>query len=165
MQLLISDANILIDLEEGEILESLFGLPFRFKVPDILFYEELEAQHAHLLAMGLMLGELTPQTMLYAIELSSRVSGPSRNDCFALASARQENCPLLSGDRDLRRTAENEDIEVHGTIWLVEQMIINQIITVPRARRAYKRMKENARRLPWGLAFESLEVFGQTRRR
>jgi len=28
MQLLISDANILIDLEEGGLLRQLFGLPF-----------------------------------------------------------------------------------------------------------------------------------------
>lgn len=47
MQLLISDANILIDLEEGELLNELFQLPYQFKVPDILFFEELEDQHAH----------------------------------------------------------------------------------------------------------------------
>lgn len=38
MQLLISDANILIDLEEGELLNELFQLPYQFKVPDILFF-------------------------------------------------------------------------------------------------------------------------------
>jgi len=52
MQLLISDANILIDLEEGEILNSLFSLPYQFTVPDILYFDELEMQHAHLLDRG-----------------------------------------------------------------------------------------------------------------
>jgi len=33
MQLLISDANILIDLEEGELLAQLFTLPYRFRPP------------------------------------------------------------------------------------------------------------------------------------
>jgi hypothetical protein len=37
MQLLISDANILIDLEEGGLLEVFFRLPYQFSVPDILF--------------------------------------------------------------------------------------------------------------------------------
>ena len=53
MQLLISDANILIDLEEGELLAQLFALPYRFTVPDILYFDELEAQHAHCWACGL----------------------------------------------------------------------------------------------------------------
>ncbi|WP_223811888.1 PIN domain-containing protein [Pseudomonas oryziphila] len=55
MQLLISDANILIDLEEGELLAQLFTLPYQFTVPDILYFDELEAQHAHLLRLGLEL--------------------------------------------------------------------------------------------------------------
>lgn len=71
MQLLISDANILIDLEEGELLNELFQFPYQFSVPDILFSEELEAQHAHLLAMGLILGELNSGSMAYALELTA----------------------------------------------------------------------------------------------
>lgn len=44
-QLLISDANILIDMEEGELLTQLFQLPYQFAIPDILFVEELEEEH------------------------------------------------------------------------------------------------------------------------
>ncbi|UVL90130.1 hypothetical protein [Pseudomonas sichuanensis] len=64
MQLLISDANILIDLEEGELLAQLFTLPYQFTVPDILYFDELEAQHAHLLPMGLELAELSPSIIV-----------------------------------------------------------------------------------------------------
>lgn len=63
MQLLISDANILIDLEEGGLLDELFLLPYQFSVPDILFHEELQNQHAHLLQKGLILGELSAETV------------------------------------------------------------------------------------------------------
>lgn len=31
----------------------MFSLGYQFAVPDILYYEELEGQHAHLLDMGL----------------------------------------------------------------------------------------------------------------
>ncbi|MFT5708399.1 MAG: hypothetical protein ACI9ES_002701, partial [Oceanospirillaceae bacterium] len=48
-QLLISDANILIDMEEGGLLEVMFQLPYDFATPDILFFEELEEEHTHLL--------------------------------------------------------------------------------------------------------------------
>lgn len=75
MQLLISDANILIDLEEGELLAQLFTLPYQFTVPDILYFDELEAQHGHLMGLGLKLAELNAATMLYAVELVGRVRG------------------------------------------------------------------------------------------
>ena len=61
MRLLICDTNILIDLEEGHLLEQFFQLPYDFRVPDILFSGELEAQHAYLSALGLQIGELTSQ--------------------------------------------------------------------------------------------------------
>lgn len=85
-------------------------------MPDILYFDELETQHAHLLDMGLVLGELSAQTMLYAMELVGRVRGPSRNYCFALALARQQNCPLLSGDEALRKAARHEAVDVKGTL-------------------------------------------------
>lgn len=159
MKLLISDANILIDIEEGQLLTHLFRLSYQFSMPDILFYEELEEQHAHLLERGLALGELDSQTMLYAHALIERVSGPSRNDCFALALAKQESCPLLTGDKALREVAVQENVEVMGTIWLVEQMVMEQIISVEQAENAYLLMRKNARRLPWKAALERLRDY------
>ncbi|MCO7633669.1 PIN domain-containing protein [Pseudomonas guariconensis] len=157
MQLLISDANILIDLEEGELLDQLFMLPYQFTVPDILFFDELEIQHGHLLERGLGLGELTSETMRYAAELTSRTAGPSRNDCFALALAKQENCPLLTGDEALRKAARKEAVEVKGTLWVVEELVRSAIITVAQAHGAYERMRANARRLPWEMAHQRLD--------
>lgn len=83
MQLLISDANIFIDLEAGKVLEQFFSLPYQFKVPDILFEEELREQHCDLLDLGLLLGELTSESMIVASGLRQSYSGVSMNDCFA----------------------------------------------------------------------------------
>lgn len=156
MQLLISDANILIDMEEGQLIESMFQLPFQFSTPDILFYEELEPQHNHLLNAGLQLAELNSKTMQYAQKIIEKYSQPGRHDCFALALAFQEECPLLTGDKDLREAAEKEAVIVMGTIWLVNQMVKNRLITVGQARLAYKKMKDAGRRLPWNIAEEKL---------
>ena len=84
MQLLISDANILIDLEEGQLIDLMFQLPYQFTIPDILFAEELEDEHNHLLEIGLTLSELTGETMTYAMELIPRYNRASR---MALACA------------------------------------------------------------------------------
>jgi len=152
VKLLISDANILIDLEEGELIELLFQLPFKFSIPDILFEEELDEQHGYLVELGLERKELSGESMFYGIELIQRYTNPSRNDCFALALAKHENCPLLTGDKALRAAAVNEAVKVQGTLWVVEQLIRQQLISIDQARAAYEKMKQAGRRLPWPLA-------------
>ena len=156
MRLLISDANILIDMEEGKLLTLMFQLRIQFSTPDILFEEELAEHHAHLLHMGLLLGELDAPALNYAFDLLQTVTGPSTNDCLALALARQEDCPLLTGDMRLRQTASEQGVEVLGTLWLVEEMVRQQVITIESAKRAYEMMKAAGRRLPWTEAFGRL---------
>lgn len=156
MQLLISDSNIIIDLEEGGITEEFFQLPYEIAIPDILFAEELEKNHGELLERGLQIKELSAETLQDAFWIMSIYPRPSRNDCFALMLARQENCPLLTGDRDLRSAAEKEGIIVMGTIWIVEQMVTQRILTKGEAEKSYRLMKENNRRLPWETAFRRL---------
>lgn len=158
MQLLISDANIIIDMEDGGLLTVMFRLPYEFRVPDILYAEELEESHAHLLDVGLQLGELGGQSMIYAQTLFTRYTNPSRNDCFSLALARQENCPLLTGDRALRQAAKREAVVVMGTLWLVEQLVTHRLINVSEARAAYDRMKRSGSRLPWEDAERRLQA-------
>lgn len=155
-RLLISDANILIDLEDGNLITELFKLPFQFQVPDLLFADELEANHGYLLKHGLKLGGLTPESMAHVETLVAKHNKPSRYDCFALALAKQENCPLLTGDKNLRKAAKLEEVEVKGTLWIVETMINHQIITVEEAKTAYGLMKDNMRRLPWEKAEKRL---------
>lgn len=157
MQLLISDANILIDLEEGHLLVQLFQMPYRFSIPDILFEEELDEEHGHLPSMGLHILELNSNAMSYAVELISKYPKTSRNDCFALALAAQEETILLTGDKALRSAAKNESVSVNGTIWLMEQMIQWEVITVEEASTAYDHMKLAGRRLPWSLVATSLK--------
>lgn len=158
MQLLISDANILIDLEEGGLLRNLFSLPYEFRVPDILFYEELESQHGYLVDLGLGLGELDEAGMRAAFGYTRKYNGPSRNDCFALALAHQERCPLLTGDKALRKAAECEAVLVNGTLWVVEQLVIHSVITIDQARESYQRMQASGRRLPWTAALQRLDA-------
>ena len=47
-RLLISDANILIDMEKGGITRQMFQFDAVFAVPNTLYAEELEEEHPHL---------------------------------------------------------------------------------------------------------------------
>ena len=102
MLLLISDANILMDVEVGDLVAPMFSLGYEFAVPNVLYYEELEDQHAHLLDMGLQVRTLTDKGVGRVQSLSQTYSRPGRNDLFALALAESEQCPLLTGDAALR---------------------------------------------------------------
>lgn len=151
MLLLISDANVLIDIEDGGLTRAMFNLPYQFAVPDVLFYEELHEHHSHLLQYGLISKTLSGKIVSEAYKLRQQHSRPSMNDLLALSLAKYENCRLLTGDKDLREVAQSYLVDVHGTIWLVEQMIENQKITIEVGQTAFQKMKNSGRRLPWNL--------------
>lgn len=61
MTVLVSDTSVIIDLERGELLESVFQLAVDFAVPDLLFHRELAGPLGdRLLALGLRVEELSP---------------------------------------------------------------------------------------------------------
>lgn len=156
MLLLISDTNILIDMDVGGLLAPMFSMEYRFAVPDVLYVEELEAQHAGLLDLGLESMTLDADAVANVMTLARRYLRPGRIDLFALALAAAEACPLLTGDKDLRAAAEAEGVEVCGTLWLVTEMVRTGKISTGGARAAYQRMRDSGRRLPWDQAEQML---------
>ncbi|HIC84955.1 MAG TPA: DUF3368 domain-containing protein [Desulfobacterales bacterium] len=149
MQLYISDANIFIDLDVCGLLSKMFDLPYDFAVPDILYMEELEVQHSDLPGYGLQIKRLESQSIIYAMELREQYIGPSDNDFFAFVLAKQEACPLITGDAQLRKVATAEGVELKGTIWIVEQFIREGFLDCNAAQEAFAIMKSKERRLPW----------------
>lgn len=160
MQLLISDANILIDMDDGGLLSSLFELPYEFVTPDVLFEEELKENHPNLLDLGLKVKSIESSFISYAFSLKLTHSKVSTNDCLVLSLAKQENCPLLTGDRRLVTVAQKEAVIVMGTLWVVEQMVIHAVITLDEAKAAYQKMKEAGSRLPFDEAIKRLDGLG-----
>lgn len=153
MLLLISDANILIDMEAGELLEKLFELPMQFAMPDVLYWEEIEPGTPGLEERGLRVMEISGEYVAYAAGLPDKYgSDPSPNDYLALALAKQEGCPLLTGDQALKQAALAEEVPAMGTVWLLRVMVENRIINVQQALAALALMKERKRWLPWAEA-------------
>mgnify|MGYP001615927311 FL=1 len=160
MKLLISDANIFIDMEAGGLVEAMFSLPETFVVPDILFREELAEYNPELPGLGLQVMSLTEERVAESMRLRLVHKHPSQNDLFALALAKQESCPLLTGDRRLRKAAEQEGVELKGTLWLVERMVEEAIISVEGAAEAYEGMRREKRWLPWAEVTKQLKRLG-----
>ncbi|MFV1983013.1 MAG: PIN domain-containing protein [Thiohalomonadales bacterium] len=149
MTWLISDANIIIDMESGNILDKMFRLPENFAVPNILYSEELAEHHSDLPTFGLRVLEIREEFIVEAYRLGGVYRKPSNNDLLALALAKQEQCPLLTGDAKLREAADSEQVVVRGTLWLVERLFDENLLDYNACKEAYSAMKNEYRRLPW----------------
>lgn len=161
MQIIISDTNVLIDIEQAELTQAMFNLPYHFAVPDILFVEELSERHSDLLSYGLDSCTMSGDQIAEAYKLRQKYPRPSVNDLLALVLAKSEKCQLLTGDRALRDVANMLGVEIHGTIWLVEQMILYKNISTEVAYSAFSRMKEFGSRLPWDEVNKMIKMFGK----
>lgn len=156
MAILVSDSNIIIDMTIGELTRRMFQLEDVIATPDVLYREELAEHHAELPALGLRIEPLSDQGVTEVTRLVQVYRGPSTNDLFALVLAKERQWTLLTGDGPLREAAVAEDVEVHGTIWMIDRMITANVISAARARTALDLMRDGQRRLPWDLADEML---------
>lgn len=148
MALIISDANILIGFEHAGLTPRLFQLELELAVPDLLYHDELSKHHGDLPSLGLQLLELSPALISQAYEYRRQHPKPSIYDLFALVLSLDRECPLLTGDKALRLLASDKGIDVFGTIWLMEQLFNDKLITIDEMETAYDSMLDNQSRLP-----------------
>lgn len=156
MAILVGDANIFIDMDVGDLIRPMFRLADIFATPDVLYSEELKLHHAELPALGLRIERLNGAEIAEVNRLSIVYPDPSFNDLLALALAKQRHWPLLSGDSGLREAATTENVEIHGTVWILERMVKCKVLSLERGWHALTLMRNNDRRLPWAEAEEML---------
>jgi rRNA-processing protein FCF1 len=142
------DTNVLIDFYRGEVLEALLALPFTFLVPDVIVAELEVPDGRQLLARGLQSASLTGEQVAVVMDLASLYRAPSINDLFALVLARTRAAMLLTGDSALRELAESEGITVHGTLWLLDELVRLAILNPEQAAEGLARMLARGSRLP-----------------
>ena len=149
-------------MEVGGILERMFRLPENFAVPNVLYVEELEEHHPELLGLGLSVLEINENYMREAYRLGDLYKKIGHHDVLALALAKQEQCPLLTGDLYLREAANSEEVSICGTLWIVERLFELEIIDYDTAANAYTLMRDEGRRLPWDKVEQQLQRFSDT---
>jgi predicted nucleic acid-binding protein len=121
MHVLVSDTSILIDLERAGLEDVVFQGGHRWVVPDLLYATELEAWHGQdWLRRGLEVIELSPEETETAQRHFQAGRAVSLNDCFALSLALHRQWTLLTGDGSLRKLANENRVDCHGFLWLVE---------------------------------------------
>jgi predicted nucleic acid-binding protein len=126
-RIFVSDTSVLIELARGGLLEHAFRLPYEFIVPDLLYRRELAAHEGPaLLALGLKVHELEDTGVEQAQAFSARAP-VSLPDAFALVLAKKNAEALLTGDQNLRKLAEAESVLCRGVLWVLDQMLLEQV--------------------------------------
>ena len=134
MRIIVSDSSCLIDLRKVSLLDAFLKLPYEILIPNTLFEEELlkftEAHKRALLRGGLKVIDLPGERVLRAQQVVRGAPQLSVHDGFAFALAEtHKGCILLTGDGYLRELAELHKIEVHGFLWVVDELHQKQLST------------------------------------
>ena len=155
MDVMVADTSVLIDLERGSLLEQSFTLPFRFKVPDLLYRNELANRREgpafgeHLLQLGLEVVELNGDEVSRAVFIERENRSLSLPDSFALALSASRKWTLLTGDAVLRAVAQCMGVTCHGVLWVLDRIHSAGIATPEELTAGLGRIRDHPRcRLP-----------------
>lgn len=139
MKILVNDTNIFIDLHSVGLLEEMCRLPYEIHTVDFVVAEIADADQRRIFDELVVRGEIlvdgfTAEEVIEIVEEHSSVSGNlSIPDCSVCYFARKHNLPMLTGDRRLRRYAEEQSIEVHGILFIFDELVRHDIISTSMA--------------------------------
>ncbi|MGP0059952.1 MAG: type II toxin-antitoxin system VapC family toxin [Beijerinckiaceae bacterium] len=127
IEIIVNDSSCLIDLRKGGLLTTALLLPFRFVVALPLISAELhdftKTDWDDLQVRGLQVIDLNSAQVARAFALKAQFAGLSPYDCFSLALVEAtDHSMLLTGDQQLRRRASTLGVNVHGILWLCDEM-------------------------------------------
>lgn len=144
--LCILDASVAIDLLRGDIVLEFDTLPLNVGIPDVILAEVVEEEE--LTGLTFEIVEFTGEQVLEAARLKGNTNNISTPDLFAFIAARERADILLTGDAELRQLAETEGIQVHGVLWVLDELVHERILVPLRAARALRDILDGNSFLP-----------------
>ena len=131
-QIVIQDACILFDLVDLALLKVFFQLDLivltTLQVIDEITNESQWAEIEFYLSNG-KLSVDSEGTYEAIFEIFEEYSGLSFADSSILELAFRKNAVILSSDGSLRKIATRNNYIVRGTLWIIEELCLNEIIT------------------------------------
>ncbi len=155
MNLLISDTCILIDLYNGNLLDIIKQLPYKFGIPDAIlsdaFTDKIELHKPEveeILDAGFSIYSLEADELVEVYRLNEVYHHLSVIDIFGLVLAKKHKAILLTGDKKLRQAAQNEGIEFKGILWILDKLVEHSIINKKTATGSLKEILDKGAYLP-----------------
>ena len=132
MKIVVNDANILIDLVELKILHWFFKLEFEFHttifILDELFVEQKEALLPYIETGSLIVDDITEEDLIEIFKIRNTKPSLSEQDCSAFYKAQKHSAILITSDNTLRKFAQENNVEVHGHLWVFDNLVNNKIL-------------------------------------
>ncbi len=134
MKIAITDANIFIDLFGLEQLHWLELLHLEVYTTDLVLNELLPEQAAAVRPFITLVSELTMDDIATFPALNSS-PGLSETDRSVIWQTTQITGPfiVLTGDNLIRKWCERHYLEVHGILWIFDQLVNNQHLSKQEA--------------------------------
>jgi len=129
MRIAVKDANVFIDLESMGILDLWFQLGHKTITSSFVVVELENGGHANALASindGQVFEAVISNEEMEEFEKLQQACAPlglGMTDVSVLFLAIREDAMLLSGDKPLRQQAKLRMVEVHGTLWIMDQLV------------------------------------------
>lgn len=127
------DANVLIDMELAGLFDLWFQTGIETHTTDFI-REELDiGGHVQALAYfqsgQVRAHGLTFEEIVAVSDLEREIGSKAKfNDCSVLFLALKLDAMLLSGDKPLRKASKDKQIEVHGTLWIFDQLVERKLL-------------------------------------
>ncbi len=146
MKLIITDTNVFFDIISIGALPEFFALDFEICTTDFVVREILESEQktqieSFIRAKKLNVFKFTSEEVEEICKFTTKRFFKGITDKTVLWKSYQLKCPLLTGDRKLRNEAEDLKIEVHGSIWVINEFIEKEIVTKTKGVKLLEKLK------------------------
>ena len=153
-RLVISDTNILLDLISVDMLEDFFSLPCDFSTTDFVISEiiqpaQIKAIEKYTKSKKLDIVSFSFEEIIEITDIhSNNTNNASITDCSVWYYAKTNNYILLTGDGKLRKSSLLEGVEVHGIIYVFDELVESGILQKTTAVERLKELWKSNPRLP-----------------
>lgn len=148
MRKLILDTSVCIDLHNGNLLQTVLQLPYRFVLSDVIVAELREPDGSLLIDLGYVQESVSGNEMQEVHIMRNLYPAPSLNDLMALVLAKRSSCILLTGDNPLRKAARQERVTAQGVLWLLDELLTHGILSPHQAANALEKIIAEGSWLP-----------------
>jgi len=151
VKIVVNDTNILIDLADLELLGKFAELDYELHTNDFILSEIQNPEQLEKINTLVKAGKLTVSTTKaedYPEIAKLQTKNLSFEDCSIWYYAKKIDAMLLTGDGNLRKSAQATGIEVRGMFFVFDQLLENKIIDCQTAITKLELLKEKNNRLP-----------------
>ncbi len=141
-KIIITDTNIITDLNNANILEEFVNMDNVY-ISDIIKSDEINFKTGNVKIINKF--KVIPATTTQLIEVSNLTCTEKKLSTYDLLNfviARDNNCILATGDNRLKKYSENYGVEVFRTLKIIKLMKDNNIISYSKAIEACNLLKQ-----------------------